>query len=69
MCAAAFAVTAAVAGIGALFACGRGENPDRVLESAEIFDPATGTFTASKNGLSGPRMEHLGVSLSPTTPR
>lgn len=52
-----------------LFAGGRGENPDRVLESVEIFDPATGTFTASKNGLSGPRMEHLGVSLSPTTPR
>ena len=52
-----------------LFAGGRGKNIDRVLDSAEIFDPANGTFTSSKNALSGPRMEHLGVSLSSPRPR
>lgn len=45
-----------------LFAGGRAD-PDRVLDDAEIFDPSSGTFTPCKNKMSGPRMEHLAVSL------
>jgi hypothetical protein len=46
-----------------LLAGGRGDNPDRVLDDAELFDPASGSFTACKNKLSGPRMEQLGIAL------
>ncbi|HEV3112762.1 MAG TPA: DUF1668 domain-containing protein [Candidatus Binataceae bacterium] len=48
-----------------LFAGGRGDNPDRVLDNAELFNPSSGTFTPCKNKLSGPRMEHLAISLVP----
>jgi len=46
-----------------LFAGGRGDNPDRVLHDAEIFDPARGSFAPCKNKLSAPRMEQHAVSL------
>ena len=48
-----------------LFAGGRGIDPDRVLDNAELFNPSSGTFTRCKNKLSGPRMEHLAISLTP----
>lgn len=45
-----------------LFAGGRAE-PNTVLNDAELFDPANGTFTPCKNKMSGPRMGSLAVSL------
>ncbi|HEY2106188.1 MAG TPA: hypothetical protein VGH29_10420 [Candidatus Binataceae bacterium] len=41
------------------------DNPDRVWDNAELFNPATGTFTAGKNKLTGPRIDHLAISLTP----
>ena len=46
-----------------LFAGGRGDNPDRVLDDAEIFDPAGGSFAPCKNKLSARQMEQHAVSL------
>jgi hypothetical protein len=74
--AAAFALTAVVSVCRAanaqaahahsvLLLGGRGTMGSAELTSAELFDPATGTFTPCKNKLSGPRMEHLAVSLAP----
>jgi Galactose oxidase, central domain len=48
-----------------LFAGGRGNNPDRVLDNAELFNPANGTFTTCQKKLSRPRMEQLGIYLAP----
>ena len=45
-----------------LVAGGRAE-PNTVLNDAELFDPASGTFTPCHNKMSGPRMEHLAVPL------